>query len=355
MLSVPLQMFLVAIAGWINERDRAKIEFLEEQVRILRELNGRRRLRLSDDQRRRLAEKGKRLGRKILRELTTFVTPDTILRWNRELVARKYDGSANRRPGRPRIVDEVRELVRRMAQENERWGYDRIVGEMAKLRHSISRSSVRRILKEQGIAPAPERLRHMPWSKFLKAHWEGLAAADFFTTEVWTARGLVRYSVLFVIDLRSRRIEIAGIAPDPNGSWMQQVARSLVDALGGFLRAKTHLIHDRDPLFTRAFLELLRNEGVHSVRLPAKSPNLNAYAERFVLSIKSECLGRMVLVGERHLRRAIDEYVEHYHLERPHQGLGNTRISGISGRDSGEVVRSERLGGLLNSYHRAAA
>ncbi len=242
-----------------------------------------------------------------------------------------------------------------MAQENERWGYDRIVGELARLRHLISRSSVRRILKEQGIAPARERQKHMPWSKFLKAHWDGLAATDFFTVEVWTARGLVRYSILSVIDLRSRRVEIAGVTPEPNGIWMQQVARNMVDAFAGFLRGKTHLIHDRDPLFTLAFLELLRSKGVQSVRLPAKSPNLNAYAERFVLSIKSECLNRMVLVGERHLRRAIDEYMDHYHLDRPHQGLGNVRIDGAPGRASGEVDRSERLGGLLNSYHRAAA
>ncbi len=350
-----MQMLLIALAGWMNERDRAKIDFLEEQVRVLHELTGRRRLRLNDDQRRRLAAKAKRLGRSILRDLTTIVTPDTLLRWNRELVARKYDGSAHRRAGRPRIVDEVRTLVNRMAQDNERWGYDRIVGELAKLRHSISRSSVRRILKEQGIEPAPERQKHMPWAKFLKSHWAGLAATDFFTTEVWTARGLVRFSVLFVIDLRTRRVEIAGISPTPNGAWVEQIGRNLVDDVAGFLRDKTHLIHDRDPLFTSGFREVLKSAGVDAVRLPSKSPNLNAYAERFVLSIKSECLDRMILVGESHLRRAIDEYMEHYHQDRPHQGLGNTRIDGVPDHASGEVLRRERLGGLLNSYRRAAA
>ncbi len=297
----------------------------------------------------------KQFGRRILRELRTIVTPDTLLRWNRELVARKYDGSENRRPGRPRIVDEIRALVVRMADENERWGYTRMVGELAKLRHVISRSSVRRILKENGIAPAPERLTHMPWAKFLKAHWDGLAATDFFTTEVWTARGLVRYSVLFVIDRPTRRVEIAGICPTPTGAWVEQVGRNLVDELDGFLRGKTHLIHDRDPLFTKAFRSILSSGGVESVRLPPKSPNLNAYAERFVLSIKSECLDRMVLLGEAHLRRAIDEFIAHYHLERPHQGLENSLIDGVPEPVGGNVGRRERLGGLLNSYHRQAA
>ena len=355
MLMMPMRMLLLAIAGWLNEEQREKIEFLQEQIRVFQELHGTKRLRFNEDQRRRLAVKGKRLGRRVLRELGTMVTPDTILRWHRELVARKYDSSGKRRPGRPRIVDEVRALVVRMASENERWGYTRIVGELAKLRHTVSRSSVMRILKEHGIEPAPERRKHMPWKMFLRAHWEAIAAADFFTIEVWTKVGLVRHLVFFVLDLATRRVEIAGIAPIPDGLWMEQRARNLVDGFAGFLRGMTHLIHDRDPLFTAKFREILKSGGVESVRLPPKSPNLNAYAERFVLSIKSECLGRMVLVGERHLRRAIDEYMEHYHLERTPQGLGNTLIDGVPESAVGEVARRERLGGLLNSYYREVA
>jgi len=282
------------------------------------------------------------------------VTPDTILRWNRELIARKYDGSANRRPGRPRIVEEIRSLVVRMAEENEGWGYGHIVGELRKLGHEVSKSSVRRILLENGIEPAPERLKHMPWSKFLKAHWEALAAADFFTIEVWTRIGLVRYLVFFVIDLPTRRVEIAGIAPVPNGLWMHQVARNLIDDESGFLKGKGFLIHDRDPLYTREFRELLSHAGITSVRLPPRSPNLNAYAERFVLSIKSECLDRMVLMGERHLRRAIWNYMEHYHVERCHQGLGNRPIEGVPKPSDGVVLRRERLGGILSHYYRTA-
>ena len=205
------------------------------------------------------------------------------------------------------------------------------------------------------MKPAPERLSDMPWSKFLKAHWEGIAAADFFTVEVWSRLGLVRYLVFFVIDLPTRRVEIAGIAPVPNGLWMSQVARNLIDDISGFLRRKRFLIHDRDPLYTRDFRALLTKAGVKPVRLPPQSPNLNAYAERFVLSIKSECLDRMVFFGEGQLRGAIQSYVEHYHLERSHQGLGNRLIEGRSQPAAGPVARQERLGGLLNHYYREVA
>ena len=229
------------------------------------------------------------------------------------------------------------------------------MGELSNLGHRVSRSTVRRILKERGIGPAPERLPHMPWSKFLKAHWEAIAAADFFTVEVWKSIGLVRYLVFFVIDLSTRRVEIAGIVPVPNGLWMRQVARNLIDDLSGFLKGKRFLIHDRDPLYTRGFHEVLAYAGVSPVRLPRKSPNLNAYAERFVLSIKSECLDRMVMVGERHLRRAIANYVDHYHVERCHQGIGNRPIEGVPKLASGPVARHERLGGILSHYYREAA
>lgn len=350
-----MQMFVVMLAGWVNEQHRAVNAYLKEENRVLRELHGSKRLRFNDDQRRRLAAKGKALGRRVLREFEPIVTPDTIVRWHRELIARKYDGSAMRGLGRPPIGKEIRALAVRMASENESWGYVRIGGELSKLGHRVSPSTVRRILKERGIGPAPERLPHMPWSKFLKAHWDAIAAADFFTVEVWTRVGLVRYLVFFVIDLSTRRVEIAGIAPVPNGLWMRQIARNLIDDLSGFLRGKGFLIHDRDPLFTRGFREILSGAGVAPVRLPPKSPNLNAYAERFVLSIKSECLNRMVILGERHLRRAIASYVEHYHTERCHQGIGNRPIAGVPKLASGPVARRERLGGILSHYYRKAA
>ena len=172
---------------------------------------------------------------------------------------------------------------------------------------------------------------------------------------MWTSIGLVRYLVFFVIDLSTRRVEIAGIVPVPNGLWMRQVARNLIDDLSGFLKGKRFLIHDRDPLYTRGFHEVLAYAGVSPVRLPRKSPNLNAYAEGFVLSIKSECLDRIVMLGERHLRRAIANYVDHYHVERCHQGIGNRPIEEVPQLASGPVARHERLGGIPSHYYRRAA
>ena len=163
--------------------------------------------------------------------------------------------------------------------------------------------------------------------------------------------------MLFVIELKSRRVKIAGIHGQPYGEWMEQMARNLTDGLGGFLRQARYLIHDRDPLYTRAFGEILQASGVEPVRLPARSPNLNAYAERFVRSIKEECLGRVVPLGERHLRFLVHEYVEHYHGERNHQGLDNKLIAPSPNRadPKGTVQRRERIGGLLNYYYRKAA
>jgi transposase InsO family protein len=180
---------------------------------------------------------------------------------------------------------------------------------------------------------------------------------DFFTVEVVTALGLVRYHVLFVIDIGSRMVEVVGLARSPGGDWMKQMARNLLDTDDGFLRGKRYLILDRDPLYTKEFRQMLRGAGVEPLLLPARSPNLNAYAERFVLSIKSECLDRIVPLGEGHLRRAIWEYVDHYHGERNHQGLDNVLLTGAPApaNENGRVLRRERLGGLLNYYHRNAA
>ena len=215
---------------------------------------------------------------------------------------------------------------------------------------------IKRILADHGIAPAPERGKRMSWSTFLKAHWGAIAATDLFTVEVVNPFGLVRYHVLFVIDIATRCVCIGGITSDPNGEWMKQVARNLTDMWDGFLLGKRYLIHDRDPLFTEAVRGLLRDSGVKPLRLPANSPNLNAYAERFVLSIRRECLDRFVPLSERHLRTAITEYVVHYHTERNHQGLGNEFLTPLpaSANDAGHIVSRERLGGILNYYCRAA-
>ena len=211
-------------------------------------------------------------------------------------------------------------------------------------------------MKQSGLEQAPERGRKTTWAEFLRAHWEVLGATDFFTVEVWTLRGLVRYHVLFVIRLSSRKVKITGIIPEPDGEWMKQIARNLTDCVDGFLCGCRYLIHDRSTLFTREFQMILEGAGVKSVRLPARSPNLNAYAERFVRTIKEECLERVILIGEGSLKRAVDQFCEHYHRERNHQGLENKIIEPeFSPRSEGEVNCHQRLGGLLRYYYRNAA
>ena len=301
--------------------------------------------------------KGKALGRKALREIAGIVTPDTILRWYRRLVAKKYDGSSRRGPGRPPTDKVIAELVVRMAVDNPGWGYTRIRDALWKLGHEIGRNTVKRILRDNGIQPAPERSRRTSWKTFIKAHLGEIAAADFFTVEVLTTGGLVRYSVLFVMELKTRAVEIAGITCEPTEAWMKQIARNLTDAEDGFLLGVRYLVLDRDPLYTGAFRKFLKDNGVHPLRLPARSPNLNAHAERFVLSIKSECLNRIVPLGEEHLRRAVSEYIRQYHGERPHQGLDGELIAPdeSAGRTEGRVACRERMGGLLKYYYREAA
>ena len=180
---------------------------------------------------------------------------------------------------------------------------------------------------------------------------------DFFTVEVPTWRGLVRYFVLFAIDLKTRRVHIAGIVNEAYGQWMEQVARNLTDPVEGFLRDTRYLIHDRDPLFTRRFVEILEAAGVNSVKLPARSPNLNAYAERFVLSARRECLNEVIPFSEKHLREIVCEFMEHYHRERNHQGLDNRLVEATLANtpNSGPIKCRERLGGVLNFYYRDAA
>ncbi len=352
-----LQFLVLTCAGWVNRHQEDLIDYLRAENRVLREQLGGRPLRLTDAQRRRLAVRGKKLGRRVLTQVAGIVTPDTILRWYRRLIAQQYDGSARRRRGRPMTPREVANLVVRMAVENPRWGYTRIRGALSNLGHTIARNTVKRILHDHGIDPAPERARRTPWKAFLQAHWEGLAACDLFTVEVLTLAGLRRYLVFFVIELQTRRVTIAGIHPQPGGAWMEQMARNLTDPVDGFLRTARKLIHDRDPLYTRVFGEILTSGGVRPIRLPPKSPNLNAYAERFVRSIKEECLHRLVPLGEGHLRVLVREYVEHYHHERNHQGLDNRLLHPARPprRAATDVQRRARVGGLLSFYHREAA
>ena len=194
----------------------------------------------------------------------------------RRLIAQKYDCSQVRKPGRPRTADDLQDLILRMARENRSWGYTRIQGALRNLGHEVGRGTIAESLRTAGLDPALERMHRTSWKEFLRTHWEVLAATDFFTVQIWTAVGLVRYHVWFVIRLASRMVTMAGIVPEPTGPWMTQTARHLTDSLNGFLNGCRYLIHDRSPLFTKQFEAILQSAGIQAVRLPPRSPNLNA-------------------------------------------------------------------------------
>jgi transposase InsO family protein len=351
------QLLTLVVAGWLQRQQAEMIEYLKAENRMLRQKLGGRRILFTDAERRLLARKAYAIGRKALAEVNPIVTPDTLLRWHRELVARKWTFIERRRPGRPRTRAEIEALIVRMATDNPGWGYTRLMGAMSNLGCKVGRGTVRRILKDHGIEPAPTRGKQMPWSVFLKAHWKLLAASDFFSVEVWSWQGLVTYYVLFVIELATRRLGIAGITTHPDRSWMLQMARQLTDAVDGILVGKRYLILDRDAKYCEQFREFLKREGVEVIRLPPRSPNLNAYAERWIGSARSECLSKLIPIGQGMLRRALRSFEEHYHQERNHQGIANALIMPrpVNERRDGPVARRPRLGGVLNFYERAAA
>jgi putative transposase len=339
-------MILGVLTGWLERREREAIAYLIEENRLLRRQLGTRRLRLTDDDRRRLAARAYWVGRTALREIATIATPDTLLRWHRQLIARKWTYASQ--PGRRGIMLEIRRLVVRMAEENPTWGYTLIQGALKNVGHRVGRSTIRRILKAAGVPPVPQR--PTSWQTFLNAHWGVVAGAVFFTTEVWTWQGLVTYYTVFVIDLASRRAQILGSTPHPEALFMQQTVRTLTMAEAGVLVVPQVLICDRDRKWSRDVRRWLREAGIRVVLIPERAPNANAYAERFVRSIKEACLDRIVPFGERHVRRAVAEYVEHYHGERNHQGLDNRLIAGPA-----VIDRTSRVRRLLNFFYERAA
>ena len=334
-------------------------EYLIAENRILRS-HLPSRLRLSDPEPSTLAEIGKRLGRKELQQVASAALPDTIMAWYRRLIAQKYDGSKRRSyPGRRPITPEIGALIVRMARENSGWGYDRIVGALANLGHRVSDQTAGNVLQRYGIPPAPKRSQKTTWKEFISSHMAVLSGIDFFTVEVLTWRGLTTYYVLFFIQLETRRVTLAGITQHPEACWMQQVAHNATMEDTGYLKGCRYLLHDRDKKFCREFRDTLAAGGVKCVAPPARSPNLNCYAERWVRSVKSECLSKLILFGESSLRRAVTNFCQHYHAERNHQGKDNQllfpRPAPADSPGRGTVRCQERLGGLLKYYHREAA
>jgi putative transposase len=280
-----------------------------------------------------------------------IVTPQTLLRWHRELVRRKWT-QPHRSPGRPPVDDRIRQLVVRFAGENPGWGYPRISGELLKLGLRVSPSTIRRILLTAGSGPAPRR-SGPSWRQFLRQQAASMLACDFFTVETISLR---RFYVLFFIELKSRRVHLAGCTTNPSGAWLTQQARNL--SFTGLFDRIRFLIHDRDSKFTASFDEVFRSEGITVIETPIRAPQANAHAERFVRTIRAECLDWLLIIGRRHLATVLRIYTAHYNRERPHRALtlrAPEPATATQQQNLGKIERRDQLGGLIHEYHRAAA
>jgi putative transposase len=282
-----------------------------------------------------------------------IVRPETLLRWHRELVRRKWSYRRTGRPGRPSVDADVRDLVVRLGRENPRWGYQRIRGELLKLGIRISATTVRTILLRHGMNPAPRRAGPT-WTEFLRSQAAWILATDFFTVETI---GLKTLYVLFFIELSTRRVHLAGVTAHPDSAWVTQQARNL--AIGERLSGVRFLLRDRDAKFCGPFGAVLRAEGVRVIRTPIRAPRANAFAERFVRTVRQECLDHVLIYGRRHLERVLQAYVAHYVEERPHRGLNlavpaGNRTPQVRGTTRAPVERRDVLGGLIHEYRRAA-
>lgn len=281
-----------------------------------------------------------------------LVTPQTLLRWHRRLIRRRWTHPHINPTGRPPVPQATRELVQRLARENPRWWYQRIAGELAKLGAMVSPSRVRRILARAGLQPAPRRIGPT-WSEFLRGQTSGVLACDFFTVDTAFLR---RYYVLFFVDINTRRLRLAGITRNPNGLWVTQQTRNL--SMTGALETMWFLIRDRDTKFTTAFDEVFRTDGLRVLQTPFRTPQANGYAERVVRTIRSECLDWIIIRGHRHLQHVLSVYVQHYNEQRPHRALGRQpplAPAAAPQHAPTDVRRHDRLGGLIHEYYADAA
>jgi putative transposase len=282
-----------------------------------------------------------------------LVRPETLLRWHRQLVARKWT-RPHRRPGRPALDPRVRELVLRLGRENPRWGYTRIQGELLKLRVRVSATTIATVLRRYGLGPASRR--GPTWREFLRQQAAGMLAGDFLTVETITLRTLY---VLVWIELGTRRVQLGGVTSNPDSAWVSQQARNLAMAFQEEGRSPRFLIHDRDTKFTSSFDEVFRSEGMRIILTPIRAPNANAFCERWVGTLRGECLDWTIILGRRHLEHTLRTYIDHYNKERPHRGISLRAPTGSTSPAVADLMvlnvrRQDVLGGLIHEYRDAA-
>ena len=350
-----LYLIFVRLCGWLVLLGRssaskdAELLVLRHEVAVLRRAHPRPRLDWAD--RAVLAALIRLLPGRL--RAHRLVTPGTVLRWHRRLVTRKW--TYPHRTGRPPVSAEIAALIERLATENNGWGYKRIQGELLKLGHRVSASTIRRVLKALKIPPAPKRRTDTTWRQFLHAQAATMLAADFFHVDC--AVTLQRLYCLFVIEVGSRYVHILGVTANPDGPWTAQQIRNLLMDLGDRAADFRFLVRDRAGQFTEAFDAVLAGAGIEAVKIPPRSPRANAYAERFVLTARTEVTDRMLIFGQRHLRTILAQYEAHYNGRRPHRSrqLRPPRPDHpVADLSQERIQRRPVLGGLINEYERAA-
>ncbi len=286
-----------------------------------------------------------------LRNTLRLFQPATVLKWHRELVRRKWTTEHKNNGGRPKIDPELEHLIVRLAKENSRWGYSKIEGELLKLGFKISQTTIRNVLNRHGIVPSPVRNGSIGWRHLMKHYKKQLLACDFFTVETLRLKTLY---VFFFIELGTRRIHLAGITSNPNSAWVSQQARQFVWGLDEHNAVFRFLIRDHDSKYTQVFDKVFASHGVHVIPTPLKAPNANAYAERWVRTVREECLDHLLIVNETQLQRILKSYIHYYETARPHQGLGQQMpIPRKKSPNSGLIHKHEVLGGIINDYYRS--
>ncbi len=360
-LNVPI---IATITRLLCQELTLQNEYLCHENKILKS-KIKKRIAFTDDERRTLVDAALAMGRDLMKQVVTIVSPKTILAWQRKLEKEKWDFSDRRKnnPGRPRIDMDIEQLVCRMARENE-WGYARIQGELEKLDVKISKSSVANILRRNGLPPSPER-KGLSWREFLSRHAAVFLCADMFQKEVWTFRGLTTAYVFFIMHLQTRKVLLSRATFSPTNQWLNQQIRHVLWECEDQNIEPRFFLRDNDMLYPAEMDSILRTSGVDTVKIPFGAPNANAHAERYVLNCKKECLNHLLIFGLNRLRHIVDCYTSFFNEHRPHQGIANrvpaeynklhNRQDSFTAKvNTRNIICKDYLGGLLKSYKRAA-